>query len=176
MDLETLQYPTGRFTPKATLGPDDRREMIEKIAAVPAQLRAEVENLNDEQLDTPYRPGGWTVRQVVHHLPDSHLNAYIRFRLALTEDTPVIKPYDQVAWAELTDARSAPIGPSIDMMTGLHARWTDWLHGLSDEDWQRSFQHPEMGSVGLETNLQIYAWHGAHHLGQIQSIKKQKGW
>lgn len=174
MELEKLQYPIGRFTPKTEIDATERKNLIEQIAALPALLRAEVENLSEKQLETPYRPDGWTVRQVIHHLPDSHLNSYVRCKLALTEDNPIIRPYDQSAWAETVDARSAPIAPSLELLTGLHARWAPWLGTLTEDQWKRTFQHPEMGQIGLEWNLQLYAWHGRHHLGHIQNVTKER--
>jgi hypothetical protein len=176
MDLEQLKYPTGRLSLEPSLGDARRAALIDKIAAAPALVRAAVEGLSGEQLDTAYRPGGWTIRQVVHHLPDSHINSYVRFKLALTEDNPVIKTYDQEAWAATTDSRSGAIGPSLDLLEALHARWTDWLRQLTPEQWQRRFRHPEMGELGLDQNLQVYAWHGHHHLGHITNLKREMNW
>jgi uncharacterized damage-inducible protein DinB len=139
-------------------------------------LRSAVADLNEDQLATPYRPGGWNVRQVVHHLPDSHLNSYIRFRLALTEDNPVVKPYQEAAWAELHDARSAPIELSLALLESLHQRWALLLRSLSERDFARTFQHPELGQLTLAWNLGLYAWHGRHHLAHITNLRTNQGW
>src|SRR6266478_4028861 len=151
--MEDLHYPIGKFQ-----GGADLRRSIDEIAAAPAQLRAVVEGLSLQQLYTPYRPGGWTVRQVVHHLPDSHLNSYVRFRLALTENEPTIKPYDEARWAELLDARTAPVELSLALLDSLHKRWVLLLRSLSGADCSRKFLHPEIGEVTLEKNLALYAW------------------
>ena len=142
----------------------------------PANLRAAVEGLNKEQLDTPYRDGGWTVRQVVHHVPDSHMNAYIRFKLALTEHEPVIKPYDEAAWAELPDTRETPIEASLAMLENLHDRWVYLLESMSDADFSKQFRHPDLGVMPLEKNLALYAWHGRHHVAHITSLRERKEW
>lgn len=173
-DLEHLRYPIGRFQPRAGLSADERDTLIGDVATLPAKLRAAVEVLSAEQLDTPYRPGGWTVRQVVHHVPDSHLNAYVRFKLAATEDEPTIKPYDQAAWAELADGRGEDIETSLVLLEALHRRWTRFLRSLGDDAWQRTFRHPELGIVTLETNLQLYAWHGRHHLAHALSVASRE--
>jgi hypothetical protein len=149
---------------------------MDEIEQAPARLRAVVAGLSDAQLDTPYRPVGWTVRQVVHHVPDSHLNSYVRFRLALTEKEPTIKPYDESRWAELTDARTAPIEISLALLESLHARWTLLLHSLKPEDFSREFRHPELGTVSLDKNLALYAWHGRHHVAHIASLRERMGW
>jgi hypothetical protein len=135
-----------------------------------------VSGLSEAQLDTPYRPSGWTVRQVVHHLPDSHLNSYTRCRLALTEDAPTIKPYDEAAWAELSDAKTGPIAPSIALLEGLHARWTCLLRGLSDAEFARTFRHPELGEVRLDWTAGLYAWHCSHHLAHITNLRERENW
>lgn len=141
------------------------------MADAPARLRAAVSGLSEPQLDTPYRPGGWTVRQVVHHLPDSHINSYVRFKLALTEDTPTIKPYDEALWAKLPDAVATPIETSLRLMEGLHGRWVGLLESMSDTDFSRAFRHPEIGMVRLDQNLALYAWHGKHHVAHINSLR-----
>jgi len=174
--MEDLKYPIGRFKKETEITDEKRLRWIEDIASTPDKLRAAVAGLKPEQLDTPYRPGGWTVRQVVHHLPDSHMNAYIRFRLALTESEPIIKPYNQDRWAELTDARTAPIGPSILVLEGIHQRWVLLLRSLKPEDFARTFNHPESGIVALNTQLQLYAWHGLHHVAQITSLSERMNW
>jgi len=171
-----LQYPIGRFKWKGSATEEQRRDLINEIEAAPAWLRDAVQSLNQQQLDTPYRPGGWTVRQVVHHLPDSHMNAYIRFRLAVTEENPTIKPYEQQLWAELADARTAPVETSLTLLDSLHHRWVILLRSLAPGDWARTFQHPELGSVTLDKNLALYAWHGKHHVAQITSLREREGW
>jgi hypothetical protein len=155
---------------------DDRRRMIAEIAEAPAKLRAAVAGRTDGQLDTPYRDGGWTVRQVVHHLPDSHLNAYIRFKLALTEQEPTIKPYEQQLWAELPDSKTAPIDMSLDLLESLHRRWVLMLRAMTPADFARTLRHPELGVVRLDRYLASYAWHGRHHVAHITELRKAKGW
>src|ERR1700735_4740485 len=172
-----LRYPIGKFRrPEAILTTDQRREFIDAIEQTPARLTSAVKNLKPEQLDTPYRPGGWTVRQVVHHVPDSHMNAYIRFKLALTEAEPTIKPYEQQLWAELADTKSTPIEVSLTMLDSLHDRWVRLLRSLTPQDWKRKFQHPELGTVGLEKNLALYAWHGKHHVAHVTNLRQRNGW
>jgi hypothetical protein len=150
---------------------------VARIAAAPAALRAAVAGLSDAQLDTPYRPGGWTVRQVVHHVPDSHLNAYVRIRLALTEDTPTIKPYEEARWAELPDARTLPIEVSLALLEGLHARWVGLLGGLGPADGARQFHHPEHGRlITVDELIAMYAWHGEHHVAHVTSLRARNGW
>jgi hypothetical protein len=138
-------------------------------------LKAAIARLNEPQLDTPYRPGGWTVRQVVHHLPDSHMNAFVRFKLALTEEEPTIKGYDEARWAQLADAK-APTDPSLLLLENLHKRWILLLDSLTPSDWQRKFRHPERGAVTLENNLQLYAWHGRHHVAHITALRERNNW
>src|SRR5579862_8587077 len=175
--METsLQYPVGTFQRPEKLTDDQRMACIRTISETPAKLRAAVNGLNDAQLETPYRPGGWTVRQVVHHLPDSHLNSYVRFRLALTEVEPIIKPYDESRWAELTDARTAPVEISLAFIESLHRRWMVLLHSLTPADFARQFRHPELGVVSLDRNLALYAWHGRHHVAHITSLRERMGW
>lgn len=175
-ELEELRYPVGRFEAEPSIAREERSTLVDELARLPSRLRSAVEELSEGQLDTPYRPGGWTVRQVVHHVPDSHLNSYVRFKWAVTEERPTIRTYDQVAWADLSDARSGPIGPSLDLLDALHRRWTDWLRTLSDADWQRTFVHPEMGELDLDVQLQLYAWHGRHHLAHVTSLAEREGW
>jgi uncharacterized damage-inducible protein DinB len=174
--MESLRYPIGRFDPHATVAPAERAGLIDSIATAPARLRAAVAGLNDSQLDTPYRDTGWTVRQVVHHVPDSHLNAYIRFRWALTEATPTIKPYNEKAWAELRDAATAPVEVSLDLLEALHARWVLLLRSLSESDFERTFQHPESGTMTIGTLLRLYEWHGRHHVAHITNLRSRQGW
>ena len=171
-----LRYPVGEFSFAGTLSREERNSFIDQIAATPEKMRAGVAGLSDEQLDTPYRPGGWTVRQVVHHVPESHLNSYIRFKLAITEDEPTIKPYFEDRWAELEDARVSPVEPSLDLLDALHRRWVWFLRGLKDEDFERTFQHPEQGVVSLNKNVALYAWHGRHHVAHITSLRQRMGW
>jgi hypothetical protein len=174
--MENLQYPVGHFKWSGTASEEQLRQWIDEIAAAPAQLRTAVSGLSPQQIDTPYRPGGWTVRQVVHHVPDSHLNSYVRFRLALTEQAPTIKPYDQQRWAELQDSRTAPIEVSLSLLESLHERWTLLLRSLTAPDWKRTFRHPELGLVTLEQNAALYAWHGRHHVAHINSLRERMGW
>ena len=174
--MEDLRYPIGRFAAELDVTEEKRRRWIEEIASTPDRLRTAVSGLSAEQLDTPYRPGGWTVRQVVHHLPDSHLNAYVRFKLALTEHEPTIKPYDEAAWAELADGRAAPVEISLTLLGSLHHRWILLLRSLTPADFARAFRHPELGTVTLDTYLQMYAWHGGHHVAHIRSLRERMGW
>jgi hypothetical protein len=175
-DLELLRYPTGRFSYKAALSFDEAREKIEEIKALSGQLREVVRGLSDEQLDTPYRPDGWTVRQVIHHLPDSHMNAYIRFRWALTEDEPTIKPYDESAWAKLPDASTGPVTMSVNLLEALHTRWAALLDTLKPEDLERTYMHPESGRGTIGKLVATYAWHGKHHLAHITSLIQRNNW
>jgi hypothetical protein len=174
-DEEDLRYPIGKFRPSAENTPTVRAAHIETLRLLPETLRAAVAGLSDAQLDTPYRDGGWTVRQVVHHLADSHANSYVRFKLALTEDWPTIKPYDEAAWARLPDSSHA-IEPSLVFISGLHPRLVAVLESMSDEDFERGFNHPERGRVTLKTNLAIYDWHSRHHTAHITSLRARKGW
>ena len=139
-------------------------------------MRAAVAGLTPERFDTPYRPGGWTVRQVVHHVPDSHMNAYVRFKLALTEDEPTIKPYEEAAWAELADSASTPADVSLTLLETLHDRWVRLLRSMTEADFARKFRHPQLGVVPLDKNLALYAWHGKHHVAHITSLRQRMGW
>ncbi len=170
------QYPIGKFEWLGAASEEDRRRAIAAIAAAPARIRAAVAGLTPKQLDTPYRPGGWTIRQVVHHVPESHMNAYIRFKLALTEDHPTIKPYQQERWANLADVKSTPIETSLALLESLHGRWVILLRSLSAEDFARTFKHPELGEQSLDRTLALYAWHGAHHAAHITSLRERMGW
>jgi uncharacterized damage-inducible protein DinB len=158
------------------VSPEQRRQWIADIAAAPKNLRAAIAGLNDAQLNTPYREGGWTARQVVHHVPESHMNAYIRFKLALTEDDPVVKPYDEAAWAKLPDIADTPLETSLTILDSLHDRWVRTLNLMSEDDWKRTFRHPELGPVKLEGNLALYAWHGKHHTAHITRLRERMGW
>ena len=171
-----MSYPIGKFECPESVAPEMRPQLIGEVEAAPAQFRAAVQGLTGQQLDTPYRPGGWTARQVVHHVADSHLHAYVRFRLALTEDQPTIKPYDQSKWAELPDARSAPVETSLELIDGLHQRWVLLLRSLADADFARSFNHPERGVMRLDTTLAMYAWHSRHHAAHITGLRERMGW
>jgi len=174
--VSDLRYPIGRFQPVTSLTPAERVTCIEQIAAAPEGLRRAVQGLDDRQLDTPYRPGGWTVRQVVHHVPDSHLNAYTRFKLACTEESPAIKTYDEARWAELAEARTAPIDVSLDLLTLLHRRWVLFLRTLGPADFARTVRHPEWGAPTVDFLLAQYAWHGRHHTAHITSLRDRMGW
>lgn len=175
--MDKLKFPIGEFQK-----PDDLTEAlianyISDIQSFPQRLRKEVENLSDEQLDSPYRSDGWTIRQVVNHCADSHLNSFTRFKLALTEDKPTIKPYYEDRWAELADSKTMPVEPALKMLEGLHERWTVLLTSLTKEDLKKKFIHPEHGKeISLDENIGIYAWHGNHHLAHITSLKKRKNW
>jgi uncharacterized damage-inducible protein DinB len=175
---DSLRYPTGRFQrPTRPLETGERRQMIDGIARAPKELRAAIRGLSDTQLDTPYRPDGWTVRQVVHHVPDSHMNAFIRFKLALTEDMPTIKPYDEAAWAKLSDARNTPIETSLSLLTALHERWVGLLRAMSPSDFGRKLNHPDWDApLSLDTMLALYAWHGPHHTAHINNLRKRMSW
>jgi uncharacterized damage-inducible protein DinB len=152
------------------------RSAIEDIAELPAQLSAAVEPLSDDQLDTPYRDGGWTVRQTVHHIADSHMNSFIRFRLALTEDKPLVKPYNEKDWAELVDSRTADVRLSLSLVDALHARWVMLMRAMTGEDFLRPFLHPDYGERRLDWNLLLYSWHGKHHLAHITRLEARSGW
>jgi uncharacterized damage-inducible protein DinB len=172
---QDLRYPVGRFRAPAVSDAKVRAEQIQTLRLLPERLSTAVAGLSDAQLDTPYREGGWTVRQVVHHFADSHANSYIRFKLALTEDCPTIKPYDEAAWARLPDSTLA-IEPSLVLITGLHQRFVGLLESMSEEDFERGFNHPERGPITLATNLAIYDWHSRHHTAHITSLRARKGW
>ena len=174
--MEDLRYPVGKFQPKDSLTDRERQELIQQIEEAPAHMRKAVKGLDQKQLDTQYRDGGWTVRQVVHHVPDSHLNAYIRIKLALTEQHPTIKPYEQQLWAELNDSRTAPIDMSLDMLEALHKRWVLLLKSLKSPDFTKTINHPESGVMNVDRILQLYAWHGRHHTAHITSLRKRMGW
>jgi hypothetical protein len=174
--MADIRYPVGKFEPKPSVSDSERSELITRIAEAPAKLRAAVHGLTDSQLDVPYREGGWTARQIVHHLPDSHMNAYIRFKLAMTEQQPTIKPYQQDLWAGLHDARSASVDVSLRLLEALHLRWTDFLRSMEAADFARTMLHPEIGVVNLERMLQMYAWHGRHHVAHITSLRERRGW
>ena len=169
------RYPIGKFTPIQQFSTAERAAAIEQIAAAPASFRRAVVGLDEAQLDTPYRTGGWTVRQVAHHLPDSHMNAYLRFKWGLTENTPAIKTYEEKDWAK-TPETSAPIASSLDLLTALHVRWVNLLRGMRSADFARTIKHPEMGTPSLDTLLALYAWHGRHHTAHVTSLRQRMGW
>lgn len=174
--MEDLRYPIGRFDHQGSVSEKDLLRWIEDIETLPERLRAAVEGLTAAQLDTPYRPGGWTVRQVVHHLGDSHLNSVLRFKWALTEDTPTIKTYDEARWAELADYERVPVSLGLDFLAVLHARWVALLRSLTPADLARAFVHPDMGRVELSWNIGLYAWHGRHHLAHLTGLINREGW
>ena len=170
------RYPIGKFQPKTQINESGRNEAIQIIAETPSKLKAAIKGLTETQLDTPYREGGWTVRQVAHHIADSHINSYVRLRLALTEGEPTIKPYEEQLWAELFDARTAPVAPSVQMLESLHERWVMLLRSLKPSDFSRTFRHPLNGVRDIDWLLQLYSWHGRHHVAHITSLRQKMGW
>jgi uncharacterized damage-inducible protein DinB len=174
--MTDLCYPLGKFTYEGHLTEDQKRDSLDHIAQTPANLRAALKGLTAVQIDTPYRPGGWTVRQVVHHVPDSHLNSYMRFKLALTEDEPTIKPYAEDRWAELADTKATPLEVSLTLLDSLHDRWMRLLRSMTPEQWKRTFRHPDLGPMSLEKTLALYAWHGRHHVAHITALREREGW
>jgi uncharacterized damage-inducible protein DinB len=173
----SVQYPIGKPNfPKAPLSEAERKQGISDIAAVPSNLRAAVAGLTLEQLDTPYREGGWTVRQVVHHLADAHMNAFIRLKLGMTEDEPAIKPYKEQAWAELPEARAGAVETSLAIVEGVHRRMELIFREMKPADFGRRLRHPEHGIMTLDTILALYSWHGKHHVAHITELRKRKGW
>ena len=169
------RYPIGKFERPETISVEERLKAIAALAELPERLRNAVEGLDSTQLNTPYREGGWTVRQLVHHIADSHMNAFIRVRLALTEDWPTIKPYDEQAWATLNDS-AAPVEWSLELIESLHARWVMLLQSLTDEQWQRGYRHPENGPTRVEEATLLYAWHSRHHTAHITHLQAARGW
>src|SRR5579864_6780989 len=174
--MTDLRFPIGKFNYPGPLNEQQMRSSIDDIACTPANLRKAIKGLSEAQLDTPYRPGGWTVRQVVHHVPDSHINSYVRFKLALTEDEPTIKPYAEDRWAELADTPATPVEVSLTLLETLHDRWVRLLRSLTPQDWKRTFRHPDMGSMTLDKTLALYAWHGRHHVAHITGLRERNGW
>lgn len=172
---EDLRFPIGKFNKNIEITPDLRKSFIQTIADLPTNLHNATGDLNDEQLDTPYRPGGWTVRQTVHHIADSHINSFIRFKLALTEHAPTIRPYYEDRWAELADS-TMPIDVSMKMIEGLHSRWTTLLHSMTDEDFNKPLKHPDSGDWTLETMLGLYDWHSRHHTAHITKLRERENW
>jgi uncharacterized damage-inducible protein DinB len=176
MTHEELRYPTGKWVRIPDLDAAGRAPLINKIADVPAALAAAVAGMTEAQLDTPYRDGGWSTRQIVHHLADSHMNAFIRCKLGMTEDNPTIKPYNEGDWARTTDAQVAPLGWSLSIIDGLHARWAHLLRSLDEAAFARTVQHPERGPMTLGDLMQLYAWHGVHHTAQITALRSRMHW
>jgi hypothetical protein len=170
------RYPIGKFSFDGPPDEQQRRTFIDDIEQTPAALRAAVQGLSLQQIETAYRDGGWTVRQVTHHVPESHMNAYIRFKLALTEEAPTIKPYMEDRWAKLSDVQSTPLEVSLTLLDSLHKRWVHLLRSLEPQDWKRTFNHPELGLMPLDKNLALYAWHGRHHVAHITELRKKMGW
>jgi len=175
-DLSALQYPTGKFSFKDDMTPEKRNNCIHDIESTPAKLREAVKGLTDEQLDTPYRPEGWRVRQVVHHIADSHINAYVRMKLALTENKPTIGTYQEKNWAKLNDVFQAPVEVSLSLLESLHKRWVVLLKSLTEEDYKRKFIHPESGLKTVDWLIALYAWHGKHHIAHITTLRKKMEW
>lgn len=170
-----LRFPVGKFQRVEKLNAEERARLIEEVAVAPAHLRKAVAALGDAQLDTPYRPAGWTVRQVAHHVPDSHMNAFVRFKLALTENEPTIKTYEESLWANLADAK-LPVEPSLALLENLHTRWVALMKSLGDPEWKRKYIHPALGPMDLEQTLALYAWHGRHHVAHITSLRIREAW
>jgi hypothetical protein len=170
------RYPVGKHKKKDVLPREERDAALAVLEAAPAKMRAAIAGLDDRQLDTPYREGGWSVRQVVHHVPDSHLNAYVRIRLALTEDNPTVRPYDEALWAELPDARSGPVEPSLDLLEAVHDRMVRLLRSLDDGQFSRRFVHPEGWEGSIDTLVNMYAWHCRHHTAHVTELRSRMGW
>lgn len=171
-----LSYPIGKFEYTRISTPQQRVQSILEIEETPARLREAIRGLNEQQLNTPYRPGGWSVRQVVHHLPESHMNAYVRFKLALTEENPTVKPYKEDLWSKTPDVAATPLEVSLALLENLHRRWVILLKSLTEADLERTLQHPELGQVKLDRYLAMYAWHGKHHVAHITSLRRRNGW
>lgn len=173
---EDLRYPIGKFEAAKDITPEMREKFIQTVEELPAKLRAAVDDLSDEQLDTPYRPDGWTIRQVVHHVADSHINSICRFKLGLSEDTPTIKPYEEALWAEMADAKNAPVDLSLNVIDGVHARWTMLLKSMSKTDFERKINHPERGAMTLNSLLALYDWHSRHHTAHVTKLREKNNW
>jgi hypothetical protein len=175
--MENLKYPVGRFDVKQPApDADERRRLIDSLASTPARMAEAAAGLDDRQIDTPYRDGGWTVRQVVHHVPESHMNAYIRIKWGLTEDAPLIKTYDEKAWSDLPDAKTAPIDISLNLLSAIHVRWDVLWKSMADSDFARTIRHPEWGEISLATMLRLYEWHGRHHVAHVNGLRERAGW
>ena len=173
---DDIRYPVGPCVWSAELSTEQKRQHLHDIAEMPTKLRAAVAGLAPQHLDIPYREGGWSIRQIVHHIPESHMNSYLRFKLALTEIQPTVKPYDEKLWAEMPDSRSAPIGMSLDLVDALHRRWTLVLNNMTDADFEKTLRHPEIGVLNLKSVLAIYGWHSRHHVAQIVATRQRMGW
>jgi uncharacterized damage-inducible protein DinB len=177
VNMDDVRYPVGKFDRRDRLTPGERSAMIEAVAEAPARMRDAVRSLDAAKLDAPYREGGWTVRQVVHHVPDSHMNAYLRFKWALTEERPTIKPYDEAEWAKLSDSQDTPVETSLTMLEALHDRWVRLMRKMTDADFKRVLLHPEhAGEMTLDSMLGLYEWHGRHHVGHVTALRKRSGW
>lgn len=174
--MADARFPIGKFHYDGSVTAERKQSFLEDVAKTPANLRAAIKGLSDSQLDTPYRDGGWTVRQVVHHVPDSHMNSYVRFKLALTEDGPTIKPYAEDRWAELADTKATPVEVSLTLLESLHDRWVRLLRSLTSNEWKRTFRHPERGEMTLEHALAMYSWHGKHHVAHITELRRRMSW
>jgi uncharacterized damage-inducible protein DinB len=174
--MSNPRYPIGKFSYSGPLTPEQKQQYLNDIEQTPARLRAILNGLSDEQLDTPYREGGWTPRQVAHHIADSHLNSYVRFKLALTEEEPTIKGYKEERWAELPEAKHAPVEVSLTLLDSLHQRWMLMLRSFTDAEWKRTFRHSELGPMSLEKTLALYSWHGRHHVAHVASLREKMGW
>ena len=170
------RYPVGRYRPEREIAADQRADWIQQIADTPARFRQAVDGLSDDRLDTPYRDGGWTVRDLVHHLPDSHMNAYIRVKLGLTEESPSIKTYDEAAWAALPEPGITPTEVSLALLDAVHVRWVNTFRTMGEGDWARTIQHPEWGAMRLDQLLGLYAWHGRHHVAHVTRLRERNGW
>lgn len=173
--MQDLRFPIGELELSGSSKPVDRAAAVAGIAEAPRQLELAVSGMAAEQLDAPYRPGGWTVRQVVHHLPDSHINSYVRLKLALTEEEPVIRTYQEERWAELPDS-SGPVEDSVELLTALHRRWVSLFRSLDDEQWSRRFRHPDLGPMRVDELAAYYDWHGRHHVAHITCLRQRRGW
>lgn len=174
--MEDLRFPIGEFVPQSSYSREEIHRAIDRLEAAPASLREAVQGLSEEQIETPYRPDGWTVRQVVHHLPDSHVNCYVRMKLALTEPEPTILPYDEKEWAKLPDSDRGDLEISLSLLDALHKRWVFLLRSLEPDRFARRFNHPEIGIVSLEVAVSSYAWHGEHHIAHITALGRRMGW
>ncbi|MDZ4859943.1 MAG: putative metal-dependent hydrolase [Candidatus Hydrogenedentes bacterium] len=170
------RFPVGEFSSPGEITPRLLDEYIDTIASAPSAFRGAVAGLSSAQLDTPYRDGGWTVRQVVHHMADSHMNSFVRYKLALTEENPTIKPYAEDRWAELIDGKAADVEVSLRLLEGIHERWVMLVRAFTLTEWERTFNHPERGKVRLDSTMAMYAWHCRHHLAHITVLRDQKGW
>jgi hypothetical protein len=170
------RYPIGSYTPDAHPTPESRARHIQEIAALPGKMRAALAGLSPQQLETPYRDGGWSLRQVAHHVPDSHLNAYVRTKLALTENVPTIKPYDEAAWARMKDSEATPIDVSLALLESIHNRWVTVLQAMKESDFHRKWNHPESGVHDMDWLLGLYSWHGNHHLAHITTTRERMKW